>query len=105
MDYYQKWVIERVNELYDYSYNINPDQVRQYVTEHGKASLAVLALAVYVIKRERTHKEFRSLRGLACVIDGTTTQNSFQMSLRSTLVCIRQCRPISVAICCALRPT
>ena len=63
MDYYQKWVIERVNELYEHTYNIDPDQVRQFVTEHGKASLAALALAVYVFKRERTHKQFRSLQG------------------------------------------
>ena len=32
MDYYQKWLLERVNELYDRTYNVDPDQIRQFLT-------------------------------------------------------------------------
>ena len=63
MDYYQKWLLERVNEIYDRTYNVNPDQIRQFLSDHGKASLAALAFTVYILKKERTHMNFNSLQG------------------------------------------
>jgi len=62
MDYYQKWLLERVNELYDRTYNVDPDQICQFLSDHGKASLAALAVTVYILKKERTHKSFKSLQ-------------------------------------------
>ena len=63
MDYYQKWLLERVNELYDRTYSVDPDQIRQFLSDHGKASLAALAVAVFILKKERSHKNFKSLKG------------------------------------------
>ena len=58
---YQKWSVEKLNEIYQIA--TDPERVKEFVDSHGKAALVGLFVTAYVLKRQRTKKEFSTLKG------------------------------------------
>ena len=58
---YQKWSVAKLNEIYQIA--TDPEKIKQFVDSHGKAALVGLFVTAYVFKRQRTKKEFSTLKG------------------------------------------